>query len=63
MARVPKQVTVEDPKPYDPLDVTEVRLCFAQVFDEKSSSTNVERLTLDELRATRDAINEYLGET
>jgi hypothetical protein len=61
MARLPKQVTVEDPKPYDP-DESEVRLCFTQVFDEKSSSTNVERLTLAELRATRDAINEHLGE-
>lgn len=38
------------------------RLSFRRVYDPHFTEVNVERLTDDGLRATRDAINAYLGD-
>lgn len=60
MAHVPMTVSItEDKNVILGLSDGEVGLMFTRVFDEKSSETNVIRVTPDELEATRDAIDNY----
>lgn len=59
--RVPKHIHVEDLTRFDPVEGSDARLCFTQVYDEHQSATTVERVTIAELRQARDAIDAYLS--